>query len=131
MRVTARGWGKDHGQKDIIGDNIEKAPVRSGTFWHSDDKAQLQILSSARDLLFYPKAVISMGARLTLSGHYVVQVELNRIEIARLFYLTHREFGLDGLIGMFARLKDEQEKEEEAEREAEKVRNEKPVVRRR
>jgi hypothetical protein len=37
------------------------------------------------------KVRLSTGAKLNLSGGYLVQVEISRAEIDRLFYLTHGE----------------------------------------
>jgi hypothetical protein len=48
---------------------------------------------------------VSSHANLNLSGSYLVQLELSRDEIARLFYLTHGDAELPELIRFFSELK--------------------------
>jgi hypothetical protein len=47
-------------------------------------------------------------AELNLNGSYLVQLELSRQEIARLFYLTHADAELPELIKFFSELKHEE-----------------------
>lgn len=122
MRVIARGWGRDHGEKEIIEGDLDEAKIQTGEFWHSMTEAYLQVRQRGiGKYVLPPKVVISKGAALTLNGKYLVQVELGRSEIARLFYLTHSDRELHELVGLFGQFKQAQEKEEEAQREAAKA----------
>jgi hypothetical protein len=50
---------------------------------------------------YFHTAGVSSHAELNLNGSYLVQLELSREEIARLFYLTHRDAELPQLIKFF------------------------------
>ena len=122
----------DDGEKEIIEGDLDEAKIQTGEFWHSMTEAYLQgKTAGAGKYVLPPKVVISKGTALTLNGRYLVQVELDRSEIARLFYLTHSEWKLHQLVELFGEFKQAQDKEEEAQREAAKAADVKTKIRRR
>lgn len=130
MRVIARGWGRDHGEKGIIEDDLTEAPVKTGYFWPSMSQAYVQIERSvAGSTVSPPTVLIAKGTPLTLSGKYLVQLELSQREIARLFYLTHSDKELHELVGMFATFKQQQDREAEAEAQRQAAKAVKPIRR--
>jgi len=73
-----------------------------------------QILAAARAyrkhrrMTMMPTVRILKGATVSLNGKYLMEVELTRSEIARLFYLTHSDVReLPDIIEMFASFKDD------------------------
>lgn len=110
MRVTARGWSRDHGKKEILSADLlyEDVSEEVKTFQQGKTyfqvKRDVQELSRGRRKVRYT-ARVSSHAELNLSGSYLVQLELNREEIARLFYLTHGDAELPQVISFFTELK--------------------------
>lgn len=114
MRVTVRGWGRDHGETEIVnvalGDAAESDP---DSYYPSQGYVRV-------DNAYLPKvanAKLSVGTEpLRLGGRYLLRVELSRDEISKLFFATHK----GDLVEMFkSLLKDEERKEEEEERRQE------------
>jgi hypothetical protein len=113
MRVTVRGWGRDHGETEIVnvtlGDAAESGPdsyyLRQG--YVRVDNAYLSKMA---------KANLSAGTEpLRLGGRYLLRVELSRDEISKLFFATHR----GDLVEMFKSLLNDEERKEEEERRQE------------
>src|SRR6266702_1623491 len=110
MLISVNGWGRDHGTKEIIEDDLTRAQIATG---HSKKEAYVQVVRSVAGAP--ANVVISKGASLRLNGDYVVHAEFSQNEIARLFYLTHSDKDLHALIGSFAEFKKEQDDAAEAE----------------
>lgn len=85
MRIAVRGWGRDQGEKEIM--NSALAEAETETFdRYTRGKTYLAVQ--------YPKSRrstvrISTSTELRLGGRYLMHVELNRDEIAQLFFETH------------------------------------------
>jgi hypothetical protein len=114
MRVTARGWSKDHGPKELLSSELSYAEINEGVDKFSDDKTYFQIARNVRERLRGRRRVdytvrISAHAKLNLNGSYLVQLELDRTEIARLFYETNGDQGLPELLKLFSEFKDQNE----------------------
>jgi hypothetical protein len=99
MRITATGFGRDHGTWQI---------------------AECDIPIEANVNLTPERIQISVSASMSLNGKYWLRVELPPKEVSRLFYMTHRDKGLRDIVGILAELKEEEERaaEREARREA-------------
>jgi hypothetical protein len=93
MRLTAQGYDKNHGEREIFADDLPK----------------LRIERVVGDGSPGPGAVISNVAPTILNGNYLWRVELEADEVARLFYLTHAGKSLDELTAVFAAFRAEQE----------------------
>jgi len=119
MRITARGWSRDHGEKEIIDADIVNAPVKD-VLRYTPGETYLEVprpteLYRGQVRTRPPRVVISRGVKLSLGGEYLVQVHLSRNEIARLFYETNRDRKLETLVELFSSFESrEREEEEEA-----------------
>ncbi len=116
MRVTVRGWGRDHGETEIInvalGDPEDPRP-------HSYNLGEGYWRAENEYLPKMAKANLSAGTEpLRLGGTYLLRVELTREEIAKLFFATHK----GDLVQTFKSLLEDEERQAEEEalqREAE------------
>jgi hypothetical protein len=115
MRVTVAGWGRDHGEKEIVNVPLGDAVQHPGSYalgfgyWRVENE-------------YLPKmavAKLSAGTEpLRLGGTYLLRVELSREEIAKLFFASHK----GDLVEMFRSLladEEREDKEEERRQEAE------------
>ena len=89
MRITATGYGRDH-----------------GTWQIADCEMPIEATVSATS----ERVQICVPASMSLNGKYWVRVELPPNEIGRLFYMTHRDKPLRDIVGIFAELKEAEEK---------------------
>lgn len=99
MRITATGYGRDH-----------------GTWQIADCEMPIEATINAT-----PERVqISVPATMSLNGKYWVRVELPPKEVGRLFYMTHRDTALRDIVEIFAELKEAEGRaaERQARREA-------------
>lgn len=119
MRVTVRGFGRDHGETEIVNVALSDAEEDSGPgsyyylgqgYWQVEN-AYLPKLA---------KAKLSAGTEpLRLGGRYLLRFELSREEISKLFYATHK----GDLVQTFKSLLEDEERqaeEEEQRQEAER-----------
>jgi hypothetical protein len=117
MRVSVRGWGRDHGQKEIIDTDIEEVAISGEIDAFHRGKTYLQVIRrvsphpSAKGKLLPPKVHVWTDAKLNLCGSYQAHVEMDRDEIARLFYLTHKDQDLSGIVEMLAGFRKQDAKE--------------------
>jgi hypothetical protein len=108
VRIFVNGWGRDHGKKTIIEDDLTTSEIVTG---YSMRNAHMQVVRSEEGT--EANVVISKGAPLRLNGDYVVHAEISQSEIARLFYLTHSNIDLHDLIeviGAFKKKEDDRAK---------------------
>jgi hypothetical protein len=110
MRVTARGWSRDHGKKDVLIAELAYEDVSEDVKAYQAGKTYFQVKRDAQELAHGRRRVrytarVSSHAELNLNGSYLVQLELSREEIARLFYLTHGDAELPQLIKFFSDLR--------------------------
>jgi hypothetical protein len=113
MKVSARGWSRDHGEKDVLSAELAYEDVREDVEAFEQGKTYFQIKRAVQELPRGRRRVrytarVSSHAELNLNGSYLVQLELSRQEIARLFYLTHADAELPELIKFFSELKHEE-----------------------
>ncbi len=110
MRVTVRGWARDFGEKEILSCELAYADIdedvkrleRRTTYFQVE--RHLRPVYRGRRKVDYNIRVFG-HAELTLSGSYLVQLELSRREIARLFYETNGDEGLPELLQLFSEFK--------------------------
>jgi hypothetical protein len=96
MRLTATGWDRNHGEREIFADDLTKPQT-----------ARIEgVVGNGSSM---PRAVISNVARTIMNGNFNWRVELETEEVARLFYLTHAGKSLDELTATFAAFRAEQE----------------------
>jgi hypothetical protein len=114
MRVTVRGWGRDHGESEIINVKLGDTAQDADGYRYL---GQGYLRFENEYLPKMAKAKLSAGTEpLRLGGRYLLGVELSRDEIAKLFFATHK----GDLVELFkSLLEDEQRKEEEEERRQE------------
>jgi hypothetical protein len=116
MRVTIRGWGRDHGETEIINVTLGDTAQDADGYRYL---GQGYLRFENEYLPKMAKATLSAGTEpLRLGGRYLLGVELSRDEIAKLFFATHK----GDLVETFkSLLEDEarQAEEEERRREAE------------
>lgn len=114
MRLTATGWDKNHGEREIFADDLGKP-----------QNARIErVVGNGSSV---PGAVISNVAPTIMNGNYLWRVELEAEEVARLFYLTHSGKSLDELTTLFAAFRVEQE----AKAKAASAKKAEPMIRRR
>jgi len=92
MRLTAAGWSRNHGTTEIADVDLTKTKVEEGAFTFTFDKPAIGI-----DKNIHPSAAgqvksvtLNCGATLRLGGAYHIRVTIDKHEIAKLFYLTHK-----------------------------------------
>ena len=113
MQVTTRGWSRDHGAKPVLSAILTAEDVTGDVERYQRDKVYFEIdhqvtqLSRGRRRV-HCTARVSSHAELNLNGSYLVQLELSREEIARLFYLTHGDKELPEMIEFFSGLRREE-----------------------
>jgi hypothetical protein len=121
MRIIARGWGRDQGEKEIVNVSLGEAvdPPGPGDYY-SLGQAYLQVEDPYIRKL--AKAKIAAGTEeVRMGGRYLLRVELTREEIAKLFYATHNGdlvHTFRSLLEDEERQEDEEEQRQEAERRA-------------
>jgi hypothetical protein len=96
MRLTATGWDRNHGEREIFADDLTKPRT-----------ARIERVVGNDSPL--TRAVISNVAPTIMNGNFLWRVEFEAEEVARLFYLTHADKSLDELTAMFAPFRAEQE----------------------
>jgi hypothetical protein len=116
MRVTVRGWGRDHGETEII--NVALGDTATdGDGYRYLGQGYLRVENEYLPKM--AKAKLSAGTEpLRLGGRYFLGVELSREEIAKLFFATHN----GDLVQTFKTLLEDEERRSDAEerrREAE------------
>jgi hypothetical protein len=110
MKVTARGWSRDHGAKNVLSAELAYEDVSEDVTTFQQGRTYFQVKRDVQELPRGRRRVgctarVSSHAELNLNGSYLVQFELSREEIARLFYLTHADAELPQLIKFFSELK--------------------------
>jgi hypothetical protein len=85
MRITVRGWGRDQGETTIMSAALADAESGGDTY----SKGKLYKTVDYPESRGFTKVRISTSAEVRLGGNYLLQVELNREELAQLFYDTH------------------------------------------
>jgi hypothetical protein len=82
MRILIRGWGRDHGETEVVDAPISDLTEVDRYSW---DTAYLHEVKIYRGLRFR----VSTGAKLNCSGRYLLHVELRKSEIEELYCQTH------------------------------------------
>lgn len=111
MRITARGWGRNQGETEIMNVALEDAvDPPAPDDYYSSGQAYLQVEHPYSRKT--TTANVSAGTgQLRLGGRYLLKIELSRNEIAKLFYATH-----DGdIVRMFRQFLEDEERQEEEE----------------
>jgi hypothetical protein len=113
MQVTTRGWSRDHGPKPVISASLTSEDISEEVKTFERDRTYFEIERQVQQLPRGRRRVrcsarVSSHAELNLNGSYLVQLELSREEIARLFYLTHGDAELPQLIKFFSELRREE-----------------------
>ena len=113
MQVTVRGWARDMGRKPILEcemlqeDIVEEIDRLERGKTYFEVRQEVTHKSRGRRKVSYT-AKVSAHAELNLNGSYLVQLELSRDEIARLFYLTNGDRGLPDILNFFSDLKQQE-----------------------
>jgi|GEM_PF-5688661 len=117
MRITVSGWSRNEGEKEIMNapldmnTPLEEPETGVGYTW---GKTYLRVKKFPQFRSAYVHVLTS--TKLRLGGSYLLDVELDREEIARLFYETH---GGD-IVRMFRSFIEDEEKQHYA-RQVEKL----------
>jgi hypothetical protein len=109
MRVVVRGWGRDHGEKEIMKTDdyhqLEDMPVAPENIKLTWGETYLQV----RKTRFSSKVHVWASADINLNGSYQTHLELDRSDIGRLFYLVYGDRNSDEIIRLLAAYKDQEE----------------------
>jgi hypothetical protein len=101
MRLTAQGWHRDHGPTELFDIDLNEVAASTEEISFSFSPAlgiELNPHPSARGAV--RSVTLYCFAQIRLGGNYNVKLKINKSEIARLFYLTHKR-EIDGLFGVF------------------------------
>jgi hypothetical protein len=107
MKVTARGWSRDHGAKELLTAHLAYETVTEDLKSFSRGQTYFEVRRNVhesprgRRRVDY-KARVSAHAELNLNGSYLVQLELDRDEVTRLFYLMNGDRALPQLLETFS-----------------------------
>jgi hypothetical protein len=110
MQVTVRGWARDHGAKDLLTAELRDVPVTEQIDRYARGDTYFEVKRTVSELPRGRRKVqytirVSAHAELNLNGSYLVRLELDRDEIARLFYLTNGDRELPELLQTFSAFK--------------------------
>jgi hypothetical protein len=116
MRVTIRGWRRDHGETQIVNVGLGDPEESHKSYYLGEGYVSVENAYLPK----MAKVKLSAGTQpLHLGGRYLLRVELTREEIAKLFFATHT----GDLVQMFRSLLEDEERqaeEEEQRQEAER-----------
>ena len=109
MELYATGFMRDHGTKLLFNLPIAEMPVSASTrhLTRADPLFQLKVESGEGGPQI-TGALVSAVVGMRMSGDYMMQIEITKEEIARLFYLTHRR-DLDPLFDIIGQARREPE----------------------
>jgi hypothetical protein len=107
MRVIVEGWGRNHGEKEIMNTagRLDDMPVAPEESARTFGETYLQVHKTK----FSCTVDVWASENLNLNGSYQTRLELDRSDIALLFYLTHGHKKLDEIGRLLALYKDEEE----------------------
>jgi len=97
MQVTIRGWSRDHGSKALLRAELAFADVREQPDSYTWEETCIDVVREVRpapargrgQTRLHHTVRVTGSQNLNLSGRYMIQLELDQSEIARLFCLTH------------------------------------------
>jgi hypothetical protein len=102
MRLTAQGWSRDHGPSEIFEVDLTEVVASKESVGFNRSFAALSL-----DVSPHPSAkgairsvTLHCFAQIRLGGDYNVKLKIDKAEIARLFYLTHKP-QIEGFFGVF------------------------------
>ena len=100
MMISAFGWKRDHGRNLLFNTEVADLSVTETTpaNFHKGVPI-LQVNFGTIPVPHVTGVTISAHASMRLGGEYLLQTQLSREEIARLFLLTHRR-ELDPFLGV-------------------------------
>src|SRR6266576_472917 len=90
MRITAAGWARDCGANEIAEINLNEVRAIEGKFTYGPGKPAVSINHSLVRKDRVNSVTVNFFANVRLGGDYGFKVKLSKSEIARLFYLTHK-----------------------------------------
>jgi len=110
MQVTVRGWSRDMGARPILSADLAYDSLVENVDTYHKGETYFQIQRNVRELPRGGRKVgyaikVSAHAELNLNGSYLVQLELDRDEVAKLFYSTNGDRGLPALLELFSTFK--------------------------
>jgi len=118
MKIIARGWRRDHGEKEVAFAGISDATFVQGTIKsYAGLATYLQLLPpriptsgasvprEERDAAEL-RVRVSVGSHtgLNLNGRYLIECAVTKSDAARLFHLTHATDSLDEIVAALAAL---------------------------
>ncbi len=109
MELTARGWGKDHGEREIAKRDLATAKIgRFDTYSRSETYVTPKLPEGRRNAFWHdrgsisePSVEIRLDAKIVLNGDYLLRVTFDRKEIANLFFLLYSDCTLEDLLTIF------------------------------
>jgi hypothetical protein len=110
MRVVVKGWNRDCGEKEIMNtDQLAVMPVAPETIGLNRGETYLQV-QKARFSSF-DKVHVWAAAHLNLNGWYQTHLEMDRGDIARLFYLLYGDRELEDIGRLLGSYKEQEEEQ--------------------
>ncbi len=109
MELTVRGWGKDHGEKEVAKRDLATAKIGRFDSYLRSETYLTPKLPVARQTAYLrshgsiekPSVEIRLGAKIVLNGDYLIRLVLSQKEIAGLFFLLYADSSLEDLIDHF------------------------------
>lgn len=116
MQIVARGWGKDHGEKEIAKRDLATAKVgRFDIYSRSETYITPRLPDVRRSALWRHRnsdqasVEVRLDAKIVLNGDYLLRVDLNREEVAHLFFLLCADCSLEDLMELWEHARSLQE----------------------
>jgi hypothetical protein len=97
MQVTVQGWSRNHGPKELLRAELAYSDVREKEDRYTWGSTYIDLVREVRpphparpgQPRLHHTVRVTGSRDVNLSGSYMVQLELDQTEIARLFCLTH------------------------------------------
>lgn len=91
MKITAAGWARDCGTNEIAEIDLNETRLVQGNFTYGKNDPVVTVTRHAFRRERVNGVVVSFFANVRLGGDYGFKLKLSKSEIARLFYLTHKD----------------------------------------
>jgi hypothetical protein len=105
MQVTASGWARNRGERVLLQADVAHMEVWPNVELYERGEKYLEVKMEQGTRGMRATIRASGHAELNLNGSYLIQVELSREEIERLFYLTNGDRAIPKLLEMFENLR--------------------------
>lgn len=117
MRVTVRGWARDHGRTVLFEGTLAELQVKKAVSVFPPDEITYQSIPST----FNPSRKVAMSisskVQVNLSGNYLLEVRLTTSDILSLFWSVFGTRTFEHIFNAFRQFRQAQEESAEEENE--------------